>query len=205
MMSILLRPDHDRLPPTKAHLATTALGVAAVDACRFVSGVEVGLKWPNDLTVEPRSGAVGGPGYRKVAGVLTESVVTDGQVQAMVCGIGLNTGWSTVPPELRDVAASLNLLSGHDVDRVVLAASILTGFEERYSSLLSAGSDDLMVEARRRSVTLGRRVRATSNSSAVEGVAVDLDEVGRLLIETDDGNTQRFDVGDIDHLRPVDM
>src|ERR1039458_2396496 len=44
--STLLRPD---LGPEQLHLATWAVALAAVRACRATAGVELSLKWPNDL------------------------------------------------------------------------------------------------------------------------------------------------------------
>jgi BirA family transcriptional regulator, biotin operon repressor / biotin---[acetyl-CoA-carboxylase] ligase len=58
---------------------TRRVALAAVDACRRLTGVDVVLKWPNDLLVDER----------KLAGILAErSVMGD-----VVVGIGLNVGW----------------------------------------------------------------------------------------------------------------
>jgi BirA family biotin operon repressor/biotin-[acetyl-CoA-carboxylase] ligase len=56
------------------------VALAAVDACCAVAGVDVSLKWPNDLMV----------GEQKLAGILAERH-QDGPV---VVGIGLNVGWA---------------------------------------------------------------------------------------------------------------
>ena len=60
LASVLLRPDCN---PDDLHLCTGALGLAAVDACAEVAGVEAQLKWPNDLLV----------GGAKLAGILAEA------------------------------------------------------------------------------------------------------------------------------------
>ena len=46
MVSVLLRP---RLPPAQLARLTMAWGLAALDGCREVAGVELALKWPNDV------------------------------------------------------------------------------------------------------------------------------------------------------------
>ena len=46
LCSILLKPD---LGPEQLHLAAWAVALAAVRACRAAAGVELSLKWPNDL------------------------------------------------------------------------------------------------------------------------------------------------------------
>ncbi|MGV7264163.1 biotin--[acetyl-CoA-carboxylase] ligase, partial [Mycobacterium kansasii] len=56
-----------------------ATGVAVVDAVAEVTGVRVGLKWPNDVLVGPAGG--------KLAGILAE-VASPAPV--VVVGLGLN-------------------------------------------------------------------------------------------------------------------
>lgn len=97
LVSVVLRPA----PP----LVTLAAGVAAAQACETVTGVDVVLKWPNDIL-----SAAG-----KVGGILTELVG-----DAAVVGLGLNLGWS--PPG----AGCL----GPGVDRTELLAAWLTALGE---------------------------------------------------------------------------
>lgn len=226
MMSVLLRPPPDPLPPARAALVTLAVGLAAADACEQVSGVRPRLKWPNDLVIAGPTGpdAAGhdaaGHGAvrhdRKLAGILAESISTQGLLSALVVGMGLNTGWPEVPAELEGVATSLNLESGAPVDRTLLARRVLEGLEARYELLCraadGAGASVVLDEARRNSATLGHRVRvsldATTDAPAndarsLEGVASDLDTEGRLLITDDAGAVHTVAVGDVVHLRPA--
>ena len=212
MMSILLRPPKDSLSPSKASLVTSAFANAAAAAVSTQLGVELGVKWPNDLVVNagqvPELAASGerrvDPGYRKVAGILTESVISEARVDALVVGMGLNTGWPEVPQELASVATSLNLLSGTEVDRAVLARGILEGFEERYAALLVAGgASRVLDEVRRRSATLGQEVRVEFVEDDLEGRAVDLDEEGHLVVRDGHGVHHVVSVGDVVHLRPA--
>lgn len=208
MMSVLLRPPPGPLPPSRAALVTLAVALAAVDACDRVSGVRPSLKWPNDLVI-----AGVGPHDRKLAGILAESLSAEGELTALVVGMGLNTGWPAVPDELDGIATSLNLESGRPVDRTLLARLILEGLEQRYEGLCRADRGDgmraasLLEEARRNSATLGRRVRIsfdeTSNGGALEGIASDLDAEGRLMVRDDAGTTRTVSVGDVVHLRPT--
>ncbi len=231
MMSVLLRPPPGPLPPSRAALVTLAVGLAAVDACEQASGVRPRLKWPNDLVIADSAG--GGPAGgnetgrdgagrsaagqdRKLAGILAESISTQGLLSAVVVGMGLNTGWPEVPAELEGVATSLNLESGAPVDRTLLARRVLEGLEARYELLCraadGAGAVAVLNEARRNSATLGHRVRvsldATTDAPAngarsLEGVASDLDAEGRLLITDDAGDIHTVAVGDVVHLRPA--
>lgn len=207
MMSVLLRPPDHALQLRQASLVTSAFACAAAAACVALVGVEPGLKWPNDLVVEVAADrrVESDQGYRKLAGILTESVLAEGRISALVVGMGMNTGWGTVPPELDGIATSLDVLCGSAVDRPTLAAEILKGFDIRYSTLLGGGTAAILDEARRRSVTIGRSVRiALTQDRVLEGVATDIDTEGHLLVTDGDGTPHVVSVGDVVRLRPTD-
>ena len=152
LCSILFRPDLD---PERLHLTAWAVALAAARACREVAGVELSLKWPNDLLAGPGDAAgkpqapcggnpdalAGHPGARrpgaerpgaerKVAGVLSEVVPT-----GVVVGVGINVNWppdwppaSLEDPELAFMAqhaTALNRLAGREVDRNELVDLLL--------------------------------------------------------------------------------
>ena len=206
MMSVLLRPPPAALAVQKASLVTSALAVATVKGVLETMQITLGIKWPNDLVVDNATDIPGDPGYRKVAGILTETLIDDGSISALVVGMGLNTGWGQVPPELELVATSLDLLTRSSVDRPSLAHKILQNFENEYAHLLeSTGSEQLLREVRYHSSTLGRRVRVHFDNSketpTLEGHAVDLTENGQLVVQTDRGDLQTVSVADVEHLR----
>ncbi len=202
-----------RLAPAQASLVVSAWACAAAQACESVAGITPTLKWPNDLVVtrdEPNGSVT-----KKLAGILSESLISDGVITALVIGMGLNTGWQEIPPDLADTATSLNILCGHDVDRAALAAELLMGFEQRYTGLLeepnSSGSNDggiaqVLAEVRRRCSTLGSRIRVEREESAggtLYGDAVDVNSDGTLLVIDENGTQHRVTTGEIVHLRPA--
>lgn len=192
LCSILVRPPSGSGDP---HLVTTALGLAAAEAVEAVTGVTVGVKWPNDLV----AGTSQVPDDRKLAGVLAESTVVDGRVDAVVVGIGLNVNWPDgFPDELAATAVSLRQLVGHDVDRTDLVVAMLRRFEAHLAAPERVRDDVLA-----RSATVGRVVRVERGDGSVVGTATGLTADGRLLLEVD-GATHEIAVGDVVHLRPTD-
>ena len=140
---------HERRP-----LALTALSVAAVDACAAIAGVPVRLKWPNDLVA---IGAGSDGTDRKVAGILAEVHPVPGLGDVELIGIGINVNWPEVPADLAVVAVALNQLRGSEVDRELLAASVLAGFGENLTSMSTEpGVTNLMARDRDNSATIGR-------------------------------------------------
>lgn len=208
MMSILLRPPPGTLSPNNASLITSALAISALAAVEEVANIQLEVKWPNDLVVDSPDLILdkGDPGYRKVAGILTESLIQQNQIEALVVGIGMNTGWGQVPPDLQLIATSLDVLAGSSVDRSQLAHNLLENFEAEYVGLFEpSGIENLLKRLRDHSATLGRRVLVHMNqdgeTNPLEGQAIDIDESGRLLVKFDSGDTRAVAVADVEHLR----
>jgi BirA family biotin operon repressor/biotin-[acetyl-CoA-carboxylase] ligase len=183
--SVLLRPA--TAPATWGWLPLLA-GVALAEAVQDVTGVDAALKWPNDL--------IAGPDEHKLAGILAQS-----NGAAVVIGIGLNV--STTRVELLfETATSLALLGAADVDRAELLAAVLDRIGRWYATW-TADPAALATAYRAGCATLGRQVRVTlAGGGAVEGVAADVDESGRLQVRTDAG-VETVAAGDVAHLRPA--
>lgn len=197
LLSVLLRPS---APVGHAHALTTAVALAAREACAEVAGVTPALKWPNDLVVSvPGAGGA----ERKLAGVLAESTLAGDQLDAVVVGIGLNVNWPRdLPEEIADLATALNHLVGTAVDRADLLAALLLGLDRRYTALLAPGGRAaLRDEEHAASATLGRRVRVLRAHDELEGVAVGFTDDGALRLEVDT-DVLVVPVGDVVHLRP---
>lgn len=153
-------------------------------------GVDVGLKWPNDLLV----------GGRKSAGVLVEVP----QPGIVVVGTGVNVDWRGVerPDELR-AATSLSESAGVTIDRWRVFAGLAGVLSRRYAQL-SADPDGLLADYRARCVTMGRQVRVERlGAASVEGEAVDVDAHGALVVITGTGERVTLHVGDVEHVRPM--
>ena len=184
MVSVLLRP---RLDIGRAHLLTMAAGLALRTAVDQAAGVHAGLKWPNDLVV----------GDRKLAGLLAETDLSpDGELAAVVVGVGCNVEWHDFPPELAEGATACNIEAGRSVDR----ADVLDAFLDNLASHLD-DIDAVPTAYRSALATLGRRVRVDLGTRTIEGIANDIDELGQLVVTTDDGSSETVAVGDVVHLR----
>jgi BirA family biotin operon repressor/biotin-[acetyl-CoA-carboxylase] ligase len=187
--SALLRPE---VPIQHWGWLPLLTGVALHEAVGTATGLPVALKWPNDLLAED-----GG----KLAGVLAQ---TSGP--AVVVGVGLNV--DTTAEELPvDSATSLTLAGALDLDRTELLIAVLTRLDARYAQWSDCRGDaeacGLAAAYRVACTTLGRAVRvALADGSVVEGMASDVDEIGRLLVRTADGS-QAVGAGDVQHVRPA--
>jgi BirA family transcriptional regulator, biotin operon repressor / biotin---[acetyl-CoA-carboxylase] ligase len=167
-----------------------ATGVAVVDAVAPLieaTGVEAGLKWPNDVLA----------GGGKLAGILAEVAKP-----VVVIGVGLNV--TQAPEEVGSPGAtSLLDLGVAAPDRDQLVRSLLRELGGRIAAWRAAGGSDpqLAADYRARSLTIGSHVRAQlPGGREIVGTARDIDDQGRLCLETD-GETVVVSAGDVVHLR----
>ena len=114
-LSLILRPA---LSAADAQSATISAAVAVARAVKALCGLELGIKWVNDLYDQGR----------KVCGILTEAGtdMESGQLEWLVVGIGLNLTTSPAdwPEELARTAGSLYPGGPAPVSRAVLAGAI---------------------------------------------------------------------------------
>ena len=190
-------------PAAEASLVTSAFAVAAVEAVSELCAVRLTVKWPNDLVVVADD--LEGPGYRKVAGILTESVVSDGDITALVVGMGMNTSWGSMPPDLTDRAVSLDQLAGRAVSRPMLLSGLLRHFDANYRCLLAAGGRGAILERTQTvSATIGNRVSVDlGGGDILMGMASGLGSGGELIVRDGDGRRHTVSAGEVIRLRPA--
>jgi BirA family transcriptional regulator, biotin operon repressor / biotin---[acetyl-CoA-carboxylase] ligase len=163
MVSVVLRPS---APSVVWPLLPLLAGVALVDAAApLCSGVDLALKWPNDLLANDR----------KAAGILSEAVSG-----GVVLGIGVNVDWRG--HDLPAGATSLAHEAGSGVDRWRLLGALAEGFAARYRDW-QADPAGFLDDYRARCATLGRGVRVQlADEGWLEGDAQAIDDAGRLVV-----------------------
>jgi BirA family biotin operon repressor/biotin-[acetyl-CoA-carboxylase] ligase len=174
-VSVLLRPP---MPARRLPLLPLAAGLAASDAIRAVSGLEVDLRWPNDLMV----------GQRKTGGILVESKTVAGKVAFAVVGIGINVHQRGFAEGLPTPATSLDLEGGRRIHRQDLLVCLLKSLERETLGLLDPAAAKAIPRRVEEASTWvrGRRVEV-HGPQACAGVTAGLDERGFLLVRTDAG------------------
>ena len=188
--SVLLTPDE--VPVARWPWLPLLTGVAVAEGVRRTVGVDVALKWPNDVLADDR----------KVCGILVERVECPRRAGAVV-GVGINV--SQTPEELPvPTATTLERAAGRTVDRVALLAGVLDALTERYDAWRAAGAQPMDLHSAYTELcdTLGRTVRVRLPSGEdLTGQAVRIDADGRLVVRTARGETA-LGAGDVIHLRP---
>ena len=184
-LSILLRPE---LAPDKASMLTLVAGLAVAKSVREVTGLETGIKWPNDVVIDGK----------KISGTLTEMSMEMGAIHYVVIGTGINANMTEFPEEIQGIATSLRLQTGNRVDRAAIICAYLKAFEEYYEKFLVCGNMELLKEDYAKLlVNMDKEVKVLQPENEYTGIARGIDELGQLLVEKEDGTVEKVYAGEV--------
>lgn len=156
---------------------TSAAAVAVVRAIEALTDRKPLIKWVNDVYTDSK----------KVCGILTEAVT--GLKTYIIVGIGINLTTEEFPDDLSQKATSL--MSKVDIN--VLAARVT---DELLTLISELPERTFLREYREKSAVIGRTVEFSEGGITLMGKAVDIDNDGGLIVETESG-TKTLSTGEI--------
>lgn len=150
-------------------------GVAVAKVIKKL-GLNVCLKWPNDILIN----------NKKVCGILSELIK-----DRIIIGIGINVNIDIqeFPIDLRGSVTSLMNELGNEVDREELLVNIIKEIENMY---LKFDENEILKNWKAFDITLNKYVKVLLNDKVIEGLAIDIDNDGALLIKTSSNELMRF-------------
>ena len=181
--SVLLRP---RLDAELVSGLSLCAGLAVRAAVAQLVSAPVLVKWPNDVLA----------GGRKVCGILVESQVTGPSITSVIVGIGINVTQTAFPEPLANIATSLALLDATTTAREALLADVLHGLEQELQRLTEQGLPGMATALRSHDALRGRRLRVDARQGTGDGI----DDAGRLLLATSDGERHAINAGHVELL-----
>lgn len=203
--SIVLRPKFDTkfLP-----LITLMTGVAVHDTLQEF-GLKPDIKWVNDILVDEK----------KISGILAETTETNDGI-AVVVGIGINLMSSNFPPEIVEIATSIEeqlQKPAHEQgrssdaecyalphDQASALVETLTKYLDYFYDILQTenGPAEIINEWRRRSSYFsGKAVRVVLENETITGVTDGLEPNGALRVRRENGELSIIQAGDVEQLR----
>ncbi len=186
-LSVLWRPD---CPPERLLPLTALSAVAVCRAVEGLGGVSPRIKWPNDLVLKGR----------KICGILTELSLEgeSGHVEYVIVGIGVNCRQrpEDFPPELREIAGSLDMALPVTVRRPALAAALMEELDLLRREVMLR-PELWLEEYRRRCLTTGSRVQVIRGDSRAEAEALAVDDRFGLTVRYDGGETETLRSGEV--------
>lgn len=183
-LSLILKP---KILPNQAPIFTLLAAVSICSAIKEIVGLDAQIKWPNDIIIQ----------HKKLGGILTELSAEMDEVRFIVIGIGINV--NNEKKTLPVGAISLKSIKLENINRIELLQEILRKLEVNYLLFQKKGSKTIIDKWRDYNITLGRRVKVICHKEHLEGVAVDIDTDGGLLVRKDSGIIEKVMAGDVVH------
>lgn len=184
-LSLLLRPVD--MPFNRAVRITTMAAVAACEAIEEVAAKPASIKWVNDIFMNGR----------KVSGILTEAALgmENGSLDYVVLGIGINAypPENGFPEDIENIAGAV-FEKRHNDGKNHLAAEFLNRFMGFYTS---GDYSQYAQKYRDRSMVLGKEINVLTSKGPQKAVALDVDEECCLIVQYEDGRTDRLSSGEI--------
>jgi BirA family transcriptional regulator, biotin operon repressor / biotin---[acetyl-CoA-carboxylase] ligase len=177
--------------------------ISAISVCDTIvekTNLNPKIRWPNDIVIQKR----------KVSGILVDLSTEQEKINYAVIGIGINVNLDSS----RMVGAFVNNsnnnimnsdsstrkwgittlkeeIYGKQVDIVCMMKLLLEKLEYYYTQLERQGPHNIRYQWKKRADTLGRLVKLKTQGGMIEGIALDVDGDGILLVKTEDGNIQQ--------------
>lgn len=176
-MSMVLRPS------VPIHFAPQLTLLTAVALCRSLTrltGLSIGIKWPNDLLIEGK----------KISGILLESAAEDERLRYVIAGVGIsvNLEHSDYADGLQDKATSLRICTGGPLSRNEVIVQFMQEWEQLYDLYQEQGFGPIITLWEALSISLGKPSNLVTPQGTITGVPVGLDVTGAIKIQLDDGS-----------------
>lgn len=192
--SLILRPQIER---QSWALITLAAAVAVHDALLQSCELKTDIKWANDVH------SVAG---KKLCGILAENLNGEEHSpgeNAVILGIGINLKQEAVPPELDEIATSIESETGQLPEYERVLAALTANLRQYYEMLHETGGAQKIVDnwSARSSYTTGKKVKVALENEILQGVTCGLELSGALRLKTDKGIIKTIYAGDVTALR----
>jgi BirA family transcriptional regulator, biotin operon repressor / biotin---[acetyl-CoA-carboxylase] ligase len=184
-LSFVLFP---KTPPSLAPLFTLGTAVAMHHAVERYTGLDVDIKWPNDLLIA----------RRKFCGILSEIQAEVDLVKNMIVGVGVNANQESFPSDIADRATSLRIASGRMQSRLEILLEFFEEFENIYMDFERKGPRGIIDQwTRFSSFANGRKIEIHDGVRKIAGMTRGLNPLGALRIEQKGGHIEEVYSGDV--------
>ncbi len=167
-------------------LLNLCLTVAVHEALSAVAALQI--KWPNDIMFQDR----------KLAGILIESSIKGNQPEYLVMGVGLNIGTRYFPSFLPE-ACSLHTMGLEEEDATTWAARLYESIMRKLSEKRAEDIRSIYVK-HLYSRGIYRVFRDLRKNVYFTAAPIEIDKLGRLVLQLPDGSHESFMHGEIEWL-----
>ena len=174
---------------TKMNFLSLAAGISVAESIKFLTGVSIKLKWPNDIEYQGK----------KIGGILIENFIGRDHIDSTI-GIGLNINDSPgkIIKKLSGSATSVFEITGKhfkiDDMNIVVSNHLLS-----WINVLKKGNADNIREEYSHAALhkTGDKIEFHQSGKYIKGIFSGLDNSGGIIIRKNDGIKEVFYSGEI--------
>ncbi|MGV6987872.1 bifunctional biotin--[acetyl-CoA-carboxylase] ligase/biotin operon repressor BirA [Testudinibacter sp. P80/BLE/0925] len=184
---------HFRQPAERLQALSLVIGICLADTLSELGVENISIKWPNDIYFDGR----------KLGGILIESRAFAAQKQALVMGIGLNLSMRPADGAAIEQAwANLNE-SAVRIERNQLVATLANNLQHVLLQVEQHGVTPYLQRWQQYDHFYQKPIKLLLPNTELHGIGQGIDsDSGELLLQTADGQLQRFHIGEIS-VRPL--
>jgi len=154
-------------------------------------GLDLFLKWPNDILINKT--------FKKIGGILVESSLRQSTINHILLGIGINANnrIDQFSSALRDGISSILEELKREIDLIELLIDIMYKIEFYLELLQVKGVDPILNHWRKSNNLLGKQVSAHIADQEIIGEAFDITKHGELVLKTSNSEKVKISTGAI--------
>jgi BirA family biotin operon repressor/biotin-[acetyl-CoA-carboxylase] ligase len=165
--------------------------IVSLAICEFLllKGIEVKIKWPNDIYCQ----------NRKIAGILIENNIYGNLIKSSVIGVGLNLNQTEFPQELENPISLKQIKNTtYDIDEEVkLIAQILVDKIEQFKA---KSFSTVIKYYNKKLYRFGLLSKFKDAEESFSGYIKDVNENGHLIICDQNSNTRSYNFKEVEFL-----
>lgn len=185
-LSIVLKPSEsfNEIYPNLTQYLSVAL-------CKVIEsyGLETQIKWPNDVLINGK----------KIAGILSETVMQGQKLEGIILGIGvnLNANQKDIDAIPDKIATSLNIETKSTIKLQEFLDKLLTEYFKHYDEFLQSGFLNIKNDYIKRNCFLGKELKVQVFNHIESGIAKSVNDLGELVLEDSNKREVVLTIGDI--------
>ncbi len=160
---------------------TSITAVVVTKAIEELTGLNIGIKWVNDLYLNDK----------KIAGILVEGITNSNEniTSKIIVGIGINLSTDSFPKELIDIAGSLN----SEISKNMLIGYIVNYFDYYFNS----SKNEYLDIYKSHSIIIGKDIIYYKDNIPHYGKAIDINNNCELVVLDSEGIIDILRTGEI--------
>ena len=203
-MTVVMKKGEHQLSAQNITLLT---GLVVCEVLNNLFDIKAKIKWPNDVIIN----------NKKISGMLSESVTDKNGDTYFLIGIGINvlqdvekfseelkTSATSLANVMRDLSRSpcdINVTPHkcRTIQREIIIAEVLNRLEYYYDNIEKKWNK-IRKRLKDFSSTIGKRVKVSTGKKIIEGLGLDFEDDGGLMVREDSGIIKTIYSGDVEEI-----